>query len=321
MTGALRRGISKSESRSANTTAGCVEGAQIDAPVSGRFPRLAPMRDVWAKSQFSRRSPVDLFAVSCTCAHLGCVAVRRPVCARVSRILGCLLPPQCRPGADTVRQVPAGAGSMTRLRPVHRTGRSWPSSGVRAASASAVNWLDASVMGWVDAHRFPVGDHLARAALAAGTSTAVVAAIAFAVLAYVVLARRYALGVVVVGATVVAAVACGLLKDLFGRARPPASLALAGAAGLSMPSTDAALSAAAAAALLVALGWYRPRRRPLVGSLLAAGVFAVGACLVYLGVHWLTDVRAGWALGATVGCGTAAVVAAVSGRRGPVRPA
>lgn len=191
--------------------------------------------------------------------------------------------------------------------------------GAAAASAGAVNWVDATVMGWVDAHRFPLGDHVARAAVAAGTSTAVVAATAFAALAYVVLARRYALGVVVVAATVVAAAASGLLKDLFGRARPPASLALMGAGGLSMPSTDAALSAAAAAAFLVALGWCRPSRRRLVGWLLAAGVFAVGLCLVYLGVHWLTDVLVGWALGATVGCGTAAVFAAISGRRGAFR--
>jgi membrane-associated phospholipid phosphatase len=192
--------------------------------------------------------------------------------------------------------------------------------GAAAASAGAVNWVDATVMGWVDAHRFPLGDCVARAAMAAGASTAVVAALAFAALAYVVLARRYALGVVVVAATVVAAAASGLLKDLFGRARPPASLALAGAGGLSMPSTDAALSAAAAAALLVALGWYRPSRRPLVGWLLAAGVFTVGLCLVYLCVHWLTEVLAGWALGAAVGCGTAAVFAAVSGRRGHSAP-
>jgi hypothetical protein len=127
--------------------------------------------------------------------------------------------------------------------------------GAAAASAGAVNLVDATVMSWVDAHRFPLGDYMSRAAMGAGASTAVVAAIAFAALAYVLSARRYALGVVVVAATVVAAAASGLLKDLFGRARPPALLALADAGGLSMPSTDAALSAAAAAALWVALGW------------------------------------------------------------------
>ena len=74
-----------------------------------------------------------------------------------------------------------------------------------------------------------------------------------------------------------------------------------------MPSTDAALTSAGAAALYVGLTWLHPRRQRLVGAVLAAGVAAIGLCLIYLGVHWPTDVLAGWALGVAVGCGAAAV--------------
>ena len=77
--------------------------------------------------------------------------------------------------------------------------------------------------------------------------------------------------------------------------------------GPSMPSTDAALSAACATALYVGLTWLHPRRQRLAGVVLAAGVTVIGLCLLYLGVHWPTDVIAGWALGIGVGATAAAV--------------
>ena len=39
------------------------------------------------------------------------------------------------------------------------------------------------------------------------------------------------------------------------------------------------------------------------GGVLAGGTVVVGVCLVYLGVHWATDVLAGCALGAALGVG------------------
>ena len=171
-------------------------------------------------------------------------------------------------------------------------------------------------MHWVATHRFPLGDQVARGVMAAGSSLVVLAAAAFCCLTYVVVRRRYRLAAGVVLAVVVSMLVAELLKQFFGRSRPPASLALVHASGLSMPSTDAALTSAAAAALVLGLTWLQPRRRRLVGAVLAAGVIAIGLCLVYLGAHWPTDVLAGWALGIAAGAGAAALTSPLRwGRR------
>jgi len=181
---------------------------------------------------------------------------------------------------------------------------------VHALYARAVNWPDATVMSWVVAHRFPLGDHAARAVMLAGTHRLVLAAAALLYLSYVAVRRRYRLGAAVVLAVVVSALLAQVLKDVIGRGRPPASAALIHAGGLSMPSTDAALTSAAAVALYLGLTWLDRGRRRLAGAALLAGVVTVGVCLVYLGAHWTTDVVVGWALGAAVGVGAAFVTAA-----------
>lgn len=173
--------------------------------------------------------------------------------------------------------------------------------------ARSVTWLDTTTMSWVDAHRFPLADQAARAVMAAATDRAAVSVVAIACLASVVVRRRYRLGAGVVLAAVVSMLVAGLLKGVVGRARPPASMALVHAGGLSMPSTDAALTSAVAMALHLGATRSHPRDRKLVAGVLAVGVLAVGLCLVYLGAHWPTDVLAGWILGIAVGAGAAGV--------------
>lgn len=90
-----------------------------------------------------------------------------------------------------------------------------------------------------------------------------------------------------------------LLKQLFHRARPGLFDPLAHAIGFSFPSGHSALSAAFFGSL-AGLAAASSRRRREAAGYLAAGVvivFFVGFSRVALGVHWPTDVLAGWAVG------------------------
>ena len=50
---------------------------------------------------------------------------------------------------------------------------------------------------------------------------------------------------------------------------------------------------------IVLITWYGPRRRLLFAIGAALVTLVVGASRLYLGVHWLTDVLGGYALGLT----------------------
>src|SRR5215211_3090521 len=98
---------------------------------------------------------------------------------------------------------------------------------------------------------------------------------------------------VVVGQNLIA----NAVKELVDRARPPVPH-LAPSSGFSFPSGHTAAAAATWAAVALVLGRGRP---PRVQAWLAAGAalitVAVAASRVLLGVHWLTDVIGGAALG------------------------
>ncbi len=89
------------------------------------------------------------------------------------------------------------------------------------------------------------------------------------------------------------------VKALVGRLRPVVDVPVAAAPGSSFPSGHALGSMVAyGALLLVFLPAVRRRRRPLAIALVALVVLAVGATRVLLGVHFVSDVVAGWLLGA-----------------------
>ena len=87
---------------------------------------------------------------------------------------------------------------------------------------------------------------------------------------------------------------------MFGRERPEAALRAVEAMNPSFPSGHAMLSAAVFL-VLGALSARFVRRKRVKAYVIAAAVTAtvlVGCTRVYLGVHWPSDVLAGWALGA-----------------------
>ncbi len=111
--------------------------------------------------------------------------------------------------------------------------------------------------------------------------------------------RRTRLAVYVVVAGIGALLLDPSVKALVGRLRPVVDVPVAAAPGNSFPSGHALGSMVAyGALLLVFLPAVRRRRRPLAIALVALVVLAIGATRVLLGVHFVSDVLAGWLLGA-----------------------
>lgn len=98
----------------------------------------------------------------------------------------------------------------------------------------------------------------------------------------------------------------GLLKQGFDRPRPELVSHLVEVHTASFPSGHAMLSAACYLTLGTLLAGVTPRRRLKLYIMGAAMLLTllVGGSRVYLGVHWPTDVLAGWCLGAAwaMGC-------------------
>jgi undecaprenyl-diphosphatase len=89
-------------------------------------------------------------------------------------------------------------------------------------------------------------------------------------------------------------------KHIFGRERPPMALHAVEVMNPSFPSGHAMLSAVVYLTLAVLVARFTDRREVKTYAL-AAGVVVtllVGVSRVYLGVHWPSDVLAGWSLGA-----------------------
>ena len=117
---------------------------------------------------------------------------------------------------------------------------------------------------------------------------------------FLVAARKWGMAVFVVAAIAGGGLAANLLKWAFVRARPDLVPHLVTVDSASFPSAHAMNSAVTFLTLGVLLSRTQQDRRLKV-YLLATAVFLtliVGFSRIYLGVHWPTDVLAGWAVGA-----------------------
>ena len=133
---------------------------------------------------------------------------------------------------------------------------------------------------------------------ALGGTTVVVLVTGVGVLAFA-FHRKYRHALVLAGAVLLAWISSDAGKALYHRPRPDLVPHGAFVYSGSFPSGHSTLSAATylTLAMLVASLETRRRTKALAYSLAAALVVAVGFSRVYLGVHWPSDVLAGWCLG------------------------
>ncbi|MFL5328115.1 MAG: phosphatase PAP2 family protein [Gemmataceae bacterium] len=150
----------------------------------------------------------------------------------------------------------------------------------------------------------PIGpiwfQEMARDITALGSGTAL-ALVTGSVAGYLLLVRKtHALGVLLT-ATIGAAILSYLLKDYFARPRPELVSHLAHVTSASFPSGHAMLSATVYLTLGTLLARLaEPWRLKFYFVAIATFLtFIIGVSRIYLGVHWPTDVLAGWSAGLT----------------------
>lgn len=142
-------------------------------------------------------------------------------------------------------------------------------------------------------------EQTARDVTALGSPT-VLSLLVLATCVLLLLARRYRSALLVFGATASGGIATRMMKLSFDRPRPefvPQDIYIATA---SFPSGHAMGSAVVYLTIAALLARLIPGRRLKLYVLLVAATLSVlvGVSRVYLGVHWPSDVVAGWAAGA-----------------------
>ena len=153
--------------------------------------------------------------------------------------------------------------------------------------------FDRSITSWSVDHRASWLTTVARALSTIGSQKVLLPLVAVVAIVLIVRGARTPAGLLIViwaGAIEL----YSLAKNVVDRPRPPMHLWLTSASSTAFPSGHATQSLSTFAALALVAAAVAPiARRP--GLALAAVVAAgVGWSRVYLGVHWATDVLAGW---------------------------
>lgn len=141
--------------------------------------------------------------------------------------------------------------------------------------------------------------------------------LSIAVVGFLIVNRHRVEAALLGGAFMGAAVLNAALKLIFHRARPDLVPHLASVSNASFPSGHAMISAAIYLTLGVVLAHTQPRREARIYLVAVAIiiVLAVGLSRLYLGVHWPSDVLAGWCVGSAWAMG----FAILARRRNPSR--
>ena len=169
---------------------------------------------------------------------------------------------------------------------------------IEVASGSPITGADRRIINLVATLRTPALDQamLLVTFLGNAQTIAVLAAIAIII---VLLARRYEEAVLVLLALVASSLFFSAIKLLIARPRPLLESARLVQGGFSFPSGHAAVSATFYGTIAYVL--MREVRsevvKVLIGLLAALLVLAIGLSRIYLGVHYPSDVVAGWIAG------------------------
>lgn len=176
---------------------------------------------------------------------------------------------------------------------------------VNRAAAQALGGIaraDRGIQHWVSGHRYPALTRTARLITRLGSTPAICVGSGLIMLGVSGKAPSRQTGLASASLlTVLGGLGVRRLCLLaIGRTRPPATGWLCHASGYSFPSGHS--SNAAMASTLVIAALRQARLEPPGGWAVAAAVgccypAVIGSSRVYLGVHWPSDVVAGWALG------------------------
>jgi len=131
-------------------------------------------------------------------------------------------------------------------------------------------------------------------------SVAVLAVVAISVLGYLLFERRWVQSALLLVSLAGGLVLSETLKMAFERSRPPEAYHAMGTLNASFPSGHALLATVAYLTLgaMLAQAMKKRRLKAYVIGWAVALAMIVGLSRIYLGVHWTSDVLAGWSLGA-----------------------